>query len=248
MLVPFGSRRFLFESRRGEYVALMGTTGVGKTTLLEAVCGLYPIASGQIRLGERDLTRLAPGQRSIGYVPQDLALFSTMSVADNLAYGLRLRDLSEVAIADRVTEIAGLLSIGDLLSRYPAKLSGGEARRVALGRALCISPKLLLFDEPLSGLDDATRNDICNAIETVHQSSSAAVMHVTHDQRDVIRLADRLLMLRDGSLQECSIANLEAAGGTKLSNKPIASPHVRASTDPARRPVLPTTHPAPEQP
>lgn len=247
-----GSRRLgglALQLSAGEYVALMGPTGAGKTTLLEAICGLHPIESGQIQIDGVDITGLPPGQRSIGYVPQDLALFSTMSVADNLAYGLRVRELPRATIADRVHEIAGLLNIRDLLQRRPARLSGGEARRVALGRALCISPKLLLFDEPLAGLDDATRSDVCDAIETVHKSSGAAVVHVTHDLRDVGRLAGRLLVLRDDGLHEASQSQLDAAAETEF-NKGSGPPgaNLKPSNGPAPAAAPRATLPALDQP
>ena len=220
-----------------EYVALMGATGVGKTTLLEALCGLQPMVSGQISLDGRDLSQFAPGERSIGYVPQDMALFSTMSVAENLAYGLRLHRLEQGSIDDRVGEIANLLGISELLERFPAKLSGGEARRVALGRALCISPKLLLLDEPLTGLDDDTRLDVYDAIESIRRSSSAMVIHVTHDVRDAERLADRLLVLNNGELQERDLSPLGSANGLRADSQPSGGrTRISAAVGPAAAP------------
>ena len=137
------------ELASGEYGVLMGRSGCGKTTLLEAVCGLRNIAGGRIILGGRDVTQLPPAERGVGYVPQDRALFPTMLVREQLAFALVLRALGQAEIAGRVDELAELLGITGLLDRTPDKLSGGEAQRVALGRALAHAPAVLCLDEPL---------------------------------------------------------------------------------------------------
>ncbi|MFO1066875.1 MAG: ABC transporter ATP-binding protein, partial [Pirellulales bacterium] len=144
----------------GEYCVLMGRTGRGKTTLLELICGLRRVSSGTIRLNDRDVTRWAPGDRLIGYVPQDLALFTHLNVREHLSFALKLRRRPQPEINDRVEELAGWLGLEPLLKRSVAGLSGGESQRVALGRAIAIKPTILLLDEPLSALDVATRQEM----------------------------------------------------------------------------------------
>ena len=149
--------RISFAVPTGRYGVLMGQTGCGKTSLLEAIAGLRPITGGSVFLDERDVTVLAPGERGIGYVPQDAALFRTMTVYNHLAFALTLRRQKPAAVRQRVEELADWLGIRPLLFRRPGGLSGGEAQRVALGRALSFRPKDLVLDEPLSALDEGTR-------------------------------------------------------------------------------------------
>ena len=187
----------------GRHAVLMGKTGSGKTTLLEAICGLRSISGGTIRLGDRDVTHLTPAARGIGYVPQDLALFSTLSVRDHLAFALSVRRFPEQAIDSRVAELAVLLRIEHLLARKPARLSGGEAQRVALGRAIAMRPEILLFDEPLSALDDDTRQEMYDLIRLVRAQMPVTVLHVTHNRAEADALADLVFELRDGVVCEC---------------------------------------------
>ena len=186
----------------GRYGVLMGKTGCGKTTLLEAVCGLKPVESGRITLEGRDMTRAKPGQRGIGYVPQDGALFTTLSIRENLAFALELRRWSAKAITERVEELADLLHIGDLLKRRPEGLSGGETQRVALGRALAARPHILCLDEPLSALDHDTRLELCALLAQVQQQLGMTVLHVTHNRDEAERLAQHLFRFEDGVLSE----------------------------------------------
>ena len=144
----------------GQYAVLMGKTGSGKTTILEAICGLRPLAAGRIRLMDRDVTRLKPGARGVGYVPQDAGLFSRLTVREHLAFALVIRRWSREAIRQRVDALAQLLRIEHLLERRPHGLSGGEAQRVALGRAMAMRPGVLLLDEPLGALDEDTRQEM----------------------------------------------------------------------------------------
>lgn len=185
----------------GRYGVLMGRTGCGKTTLLEAICGLRPVASGRIVLGGRDVTRQPPAERGIGYVPQDNALFVTMTVRGHLDYALTIRGCDDERKAQRVAELAELLGIAPLLDRFPRGLSGGESRRVALGRALSFSPSTLLLDEPLNGLDDATRDTMIGLLKHVQQTTGVTLLHVTHSQEDAARLADCRFTLDNGKLQ-----------------------------------------------
>jgi len=180
----------------------MGRTGSGKTTTLEAICGLRPAESGRIQLNGEDVTRLSPAARALGYVPQDRALFHSMSVRENLAFGLNVRRTDENVIAERIDQLAELLGIRALLDRRPQHLSGGEAQRVALGRALAIEPRVLCLDEPLSALDDDTRDDMHELLRSIHQRTRATILHVTHHVADAQKLADKLLVLRNGRVEE----------------------------------------------
>ncbi|QDT68966.1 Maltose/maltodextrin import ATP-binding protein MalK [Planctomycetes bacterium MalM25] len=207
----------------GEYAVLMGRSGSGKTTLLETLAGLRSAEAGQVVLGGVDVTEFPPAERGVGYVPQDVALFTTMSVAENLGYGLRVRAIARSAVRQRVTEVSRLLGIERLLDRDPAGLSGGEARRVALGRAIGFRPKVLLLDEPLGGLDEATRDDVYGALEAVRSATGASVLHVSHDQRDADRLADRLFEIAGGSLDEAPFKRTDAAGRSAAS-EPARAP------------------------
>lgn len=195
----------------GEYVVLMGPSGAGKTTLLEAICGVRPIAAGAVRLGGRDVSPLPPAERRVGYVPQDVALFTRMTVRENLAYGLRVRGLTREPIDRRVGEVADALGIAALLERRPESLSGGEARRVGIGRAIAFEPEVVLLDEPLAGLDDTTREDIYTALEAMRHATGAAVLHVTHERRDAERLADRVVRLEAGRLTEDRLLRVSGA-------------------------------------
>lgn len=194
----FRLERISFEIATGTYGMLMGKTGSGKTTLLEALAGLQRIADGRVYLDGRDVTRLRPAQRNIGYVPQDGALFSTMTVREHLAFALTIRRVAQPEIDQRVDELAELLEIKPLLSRYPQGLSGGEQQRVAIGRALSFRPAILVLDEPLSALDDDTRRQLYSLLKHVQQQTRVTTLHVTHHWQDVEHLADELLRLDQG--------------------------------------------------
>ncbi len=196
-----------FDVAAGQYAVLMGRTGAGKTTLLEAVCGLRPVVAGRVQLDGVDVTGLDASQRGIGYVPQDGALFSTMSVREHLAFGLRLRGWGREEIAQRVRELAAVLRLEPLLERRPRGLSGGERQRVALGRALAWRPRVLLLDEPLSALDDASREQMHALLQEIRASSPLTALHVTHNREDARELADRVLVLEQGRVRELTSCN-----------------------------------------
>ena len=179
----------------GKYGVLMGRSGCGKTTLIEAICGLRKIASGRIVLNGTDVTELPPSERQIGYVPQDAALFPKLLVRDQLAFGLVVRKRPAAEIGKRIDELAEMLAIRHLLDRYPAALSGGERQRVAFGRALAIDPPILCLDEPLSALDDDTHAEILALIKDLRQHVSATTLHVTHSRKEADALADVTLQL-----------------------------------------------------
>jgi molybdate transport system ATP-binding protein len=182
----------------GAYAVLMGRTGSGKTTILEAIAGLRPMRGGKILLGGRDVTRLTPAQRELGYVPQDAALFPHLTVSRNLSFALELRGESDAEIERRVRELAGWLKIEPLLDRWPAKLSGGEAQRVALGRALAFRPKLLLLDEPLAALDEETRGELVEVLQSLRGRREVTVLHITHSSSEAELLGDVRLRLANG--------------------------------------------------
>ena len=187
----------------GSYGILMGRTGCGKTTILEAICGLQPhVKSGIIRLNDSDVTLLKPAERGIGYVPQDSALFETMSIFENVAFSLRLRKWIESDIKERVHELAKLIAITKLLDRRPFGLSGGEAKRVALARALAASPNVLCLDEPLSALDEETHGEICDLLGELHREIEVTILHITHSSAEAHRLGETFLRLEEGQLIE----------------------------------------------
>jgi molybdate/tungstate transport system ATP-binding protein len=192
-----------FEIPSGSYGLLVGKSGCGKTTVLEAICGLREASSGKIYLADDEVISLKPGERGVGYVPQDGALFPTLSTREQLAFALRLRKVEPSSIAKRVEELATRLGIEHLLDRMPDGLSGGERQRVALGRALSIRPKFLCLDEPLSALDDETHDEICQLLIDTVKGTGVTVLHVTHNKSETERLADVVFRFEDGKV--CSV-------------------------------------------
>lgn len=170
------------------YAVLMGPTGCGKTTLVEAICGLRRIQSGRIMIDGVDMTPIDAARRGIGYVPQDRALFPTMRVDQQIEYGLRLRRASTAVRKRRVAMLAEILGIADLLERYPQGLSGGEQQRVALARALSFRPRLLCLDEPMSALDDVSRKQMADLLRKIHETEDVTIFHITHNSEDAIQL------------------------------------------------------------
>ena len=189
---------------QGAFGVLMGATGSGKTTLLEAICGLRKLKSGTIRLNGDNITDWPISTRGIGYVPQDGAVFPRMTVRENLGFGLMMRRAGRRAIDAAVEPLAEQLSIANLLDRQAVRLSGGEAQRVALGRALAVSPRLLLLDEPLSALDESTRGQLTELLKRVQRERGVTALHVTHSRQEANALADVLLQLADGLVVEVS--------------------------------------------
>jgi molybdate/tungstate transport system ATP-binding protein len=190
-----------FRVPAGAYGVLMGPTGAGKTTLLEAIAGLRRPAAGRVRLGGRDVTGLPPAARGVGYVPQDSALFGTMTVRENIGFALAVRRAPAAEVAARVAELADWLGVRPLLDRRAVGLSGGEAQRVALGRALAFRPAVLLLDEPLSATDEETRAALVELLEAVRRSAAVTVLHVTHSRAEADRLGDVLLRLAGGAVR-----------------------------------------------
>ena len=191
-----------FTVESGRYAVLMGRTGCGKTTILEAICGLRPIVAGGILLMGRNVADLRPAERGIGYVPQDKALFATMTVRGHLAFALGIRRWPRARIDARADELSELLGLGRLLDRYPRDLSGGESQRVALGRALSFQPGILLLDEPLSALDDQTREEMYQLLKSVRKHTDVTTLHVTHHRGEAERLADDVFVLENGAVKK----------------------------------------------
>ncbi len=179
----------------GESLAIQGRSGSGKTTLLESFCGLRVPSVGRLRIAGDDVTYAPPASRRIGYVPQDLALFPTMTVRQQLGFALEVRGANAEETATRVQELAELLRIASRLDRLPETLSGGEAQRVAIGRALAADPVVLCLDEPLTALDDALRTEIVTALQEIRQQTGVAMIVVTHRSDEAAELADRVLRL-----------------------------------------------------
>jgi len=184
----------------GSYGVLMGRTGSGKTTILECILGLRKITSGTIRLADEDVTNHNPAMRGVGYVPQDGALFSKMTVRDQLAFALQIRQTATAEMNDRVNNLATLMGITHLLDRTPQGLSGGEQQRVALGRALSFRPRVLCLDEPLSALDSETRKEMCELLENISREEQVTTLHVTHNLDEARHLADYLFEVVDGKI------------------------------------------------
>ena len=186
----------------GQYAVLMGKSGCGKTTILEAIAGLRTPASGLIKLAGRDVTAVRPRARRVGYVPQDGALFSTMTVRANLAFALEVRGDAAAESEKRVAELADWLGLAHLLDRKPYFLSGGEKHRVALGRALASRPPVLLLDEPLGSLDDETRDNLIALLVRLRDGREVTVLHVTHSGAEAERLGDIVFRLEDGTVRQ----------------------------------------------
>jgi len=195
---------------QGGYAVLMGGTGQGKTTILEAICGLRRVSSGRVVICGVDMTDWKPADRGIGYVPQDLALFPTMTVREHLEFALRIRRVNRATILNRVSELAQVLGIESLLSRHTRHLSGGEAQRVALGRALAFQPQILLLDEPLTALDEATRDRLCELLRSIQRQSNLTTLHITHSRTEAIALADLLFVVESHQVTQRPLAELES--------------------------------------
>ena len=202
----FELKEINFKVNTGEYAVLMGPTGSGKTTLLEAICGLKNVLEGTISINHQDVRPLKPGERGIGFVPQDVALFPTMTVEAHLAFALQIRKWPRDQVESRVKELLNWLGITHLIGRRPEGLSGGEKQRVALGRALSFKPDVLCLDEPLSALDAATREEMYQLLLKIRQDSGATILHITHSLEEKEELADRLFEIQKGQLQERPLA------------------------------------------
>jgi multiple sugar transport system ATP-binding protein len=186
----------------GQFVVLVGPSGCGKSTLLRMIAGLEKITSGEIRIGDRVVNNVPPKERDIAMVFQNYALYPHMTLADNMAFSLKLRRAPKDQISQRVGRAAQVLGLTELLDRYPRQLSGGQRQRVAMGRAIVRDPKVFLFDEPLSNLDAKLRVAMRLEIKELHQRLGTTTVYVTHDQIEAMTMADRIVVMHDGKVEQ----------------------------------------------
>jgi multiple sugar transport system ATP-binding protein len=186
----------------GEFAVFVGPSGCGKSTLLRTIAGLEEQDGGEIRIGGQVVNDMRPRDRNIAMVFQNYALYPYLTVYDNIAFGLRARKVAAAEIKKRVDDAAEMLGIAALLERFPRQLSGGQRQRVAIGRAIVRQAQLFLFDEPLSNLDAKLRDEMRGEIKRLHRTISTTMIYVTHDQVEAMTLADRIVLLRDGQIEQ----------------------------------------------
>jgi multiple sugar transport system ATP-binding protein len=190
------------EIEDGEFFALLGPSGCGKTTLLRTIAGLETASSGTVRIGERDVTSVAPGARDVAMVFQDYALFPHMTVADNIAYPLRIKKVGRRERREKAVSTGEGLSLAELMERRPAQLSGGQQQRVALARAMAAQPTVFLLDEPLSNLDARLRLEARTFLKKLQHDLGVTTVFVTHDQAEALALADRIAVMESGRIRQ----------------------------------------------
>ncbi len=186
----------------GEFVTLVGPSGCGKSTLLRMIAGLEAISGGTVEIGARVVNGLAPKDRNVAMVFQNYALYPHMTVAENMGYSLRLKRTPKAEYDGKIQRVAEILGLGELLQRYPGQLSGGQRQRVAMGRAIVREPDVFLFDEPLSNLDAKLRVQMRLEIKELHARLGTTVIYVTHDQIEAMTMADRIVVMRDGVVEQ----------------------------------------------
>ncbi len=213
------------EIEAGEFLILVGPSGCGKSTLLSMIAGLDTPTSGEIHIGDRDVTFAEPKDRDIAMVFQSYALYPNMNVADNIAFGLEMRKVPKPEREAAVARVAKMLQIEHLLKRKPGQLSGGQRQRGAMGRALARNPQLFLFDEPLSNLDAKLRVEMRAEIKLLHQRTRTTTVYVTHDQVEAMTLGDRIAVMKEGVLQQFGTPDdIYARPATKFVAEFIGSP------------------------
>lgn len=188
--------------RHGEFIALVGPSGCGKSTLLRMIAGLESVSGGEIALDGEVINDLPPQERNMAMVFQNYALYPHMTVAENLGFSLKMQGVAKAVIQQQVEKAAATLGLTPLLARRPSQLSGGQRQRVAMGRAILRHPKLFLFDEPLSNLDAKLRVELRSEIKSLHQRLDATMIYVTHDQVEAMTMADRIVVLKDGHIEQ----------------------------------------------
>ena len=191
-----------FAIRSAEFLTLLGPSGCGKTTTLRIVAGLQEPDRGRIRISDRDVTALSPSARNIGMVFQSLALFPHMTVAENVAFGLKMRRVAKAKVAERVGRTLGIVRLQALSNRYPIQLSGGEQQRVALARALVIEPSILILDEPFASLDRKLREAMQQELRTITRELQITSLFVTHDQEEALMLSDWVAVMNRGRIEQ----------------------------------------------
>ena len=224
-----------FEVPVGKLVVLLGPSGCGKSTTLRLIAGLETVSAGRIHIGGVDVTDLPPSRRSIAMVFQSYALFPHLSVAENIVFGLKVRRVPAVERARRLTRVADLLGLGTLLERKPSQLSGGQQQRVALGRAIIAEKPVCLMDEPLSNLDAQLRAEMRREIRALQQKLGMTMVYVTHDQTEAMTMADQVILLRAGRVeQDATPAQLYARPATVFAARFIGTPPMNVITDESR--------------
>ena len=214
-----------FEAAAGKMLVLLGPSGCGKSTTLRLIAGLEDVSAGVIRIGGEDVTHLPPAARHLAMVFQSYALFPHLSVAENIVFGLRVRRVPAVERRARLSRVAGLLGLESLLGRKPSQLSGGQQQRVALGRAIIAENPVCLMDEPLSNLDAQLRLDMRREIRGLQQKLGVTMVYVTHDQTEAMSMADQVILLRDGRVeQDAAPAELYARPATAFTARFIGTP------------------------
>jgi ABC-type sugar transport system ATPase subunit len=188
---------------QGELMVIMGPSGCGKTTLLLVILGALRPDEGQIWIGDREITNLRVEERNIGYVPQDFGLFPHLSVYENIAFGLKIRGYSKLEIDSKVRNLLRIVNLDGLETRKPKELSGGQRQRVALARALAINPSLLLLDEPLSNIDEATKSDVIEKLKDLQKEVGITTICVTHNPEDAFKLGNRIAIMYLGRIIQC---------------------------------------------
>ena len=191
-----------FEAAAGSFVVLLGPSGCGKSTTLRLIAGLEDVGAGEIRIGGRDVTAAPPAERGISMVFQSYALFPHLSVAENIVFGLQVRRVAAPERARRLERVASLLGLEKLLERKPSQLSGGQQQRVALGRAIIAEAPICLMDEPLSNLDAQLRQEMRREIRALQRALGITMVYVTHDQTEAMTMADQVILLRDGRIEQ----------------------------------------------
>ncbi|WP_050466154.1 ABC transporter ATP-binding protein [Herbaspirillum chlorophenolicum] len=214
-----------FEVKSGDFTVLLGPSGCGKSTTLRLIAGLDIPTTGTIRIGERDVTNLPPAQRKIAMVFQSYALFPHLNVRDNILFGVRVRKEPKQDFEPRLKRVADILGLSHLLDRRPGQLSGGQQQRVALGRAIIADAPVCLMDEPLSNLDAQLRQEMRREIRALQQQLNMTMIYVTHDQTEAMSMADQVILLRDGKIeQNAPPAELYAQPATVFAARFIGTP------------------------
>jgi len=191
-----------FDVNEGEFLVIVGPSGCGKSTVLRIIAGLERPTAGSVQFGGRDAATLSPGDRNVGMVFQNYALYPHLSVSENLAFGLSAARVPKSRIRERVKEVAALLELDEMLTKKPGQLSGGQKQRVALGRALVRQPVIFLMDEPLSNLDAVLREKMRMDLRRLHEQTGTATVYVTHDQVEAMTMADRILVMQQGEIHQ----------------------------------------------
>ena len=208
-----------------EFLVLVGPSGCGKSSTLRMIAGLEEIDEGKINIGDKTVNELEPRERNVSMVFQNYALYPHMTVEENLGFSLKIAGMKKIEIDERVMEAAGVLDIEEFLQRKPAQLSGGQRQRVAMGRAIVRRPDVFLFDEPLSNLDAKLRNQMRTEIKRLHQKVETTIVYVTHDQVEAMTLADRIVIMKDGIIEQIgSPLDLFETPATKFVATFIGSP------------------------